>query len=40
MAEILIGDDERAIRKGLKMPLSGEGFAVRTARDGDDARSH
>ena len=37
MAEILIVDDERAIRAGLKMTLSGEGFAVRTARDGDDA---
>ena len=40
MSEILIVDDERAIREGLKMTLSGEGFAVRTARDGDDARSH
>ena len=37
MAEILIVDDERAIREGLKMTLSSEGFAVRTARDGDDA---
>ena len=37
MAEILIVDDEGAIREGLKMTLSGEGFAVRTARDGDDA---
>ena len=37
MPEILIVDDERAIREGLKMTLSGEGFAVRTARDGDDA---
>ena len=37
MAEILIVDDERAIREGLKMTLSSEGFAVRTARDGEDA---
>ena len=37
MAEILIVDDERAIREGLKMTLSSEGFAVRMARDGDDA---
>ena len=37
MAEILIVDDERLIREGLKMVLAGEGFAVRTARDGDDA---
>ena len=37
MAEILIVDDERAIREGLKMSLASEGFAVRTARDGDDA---
>ena len=37
MAEILVVDDERTIREGLKMSLSSEGFAVRTARDGDDA---
>ena len=37
MDEILIVDDERMIREGLKMTLQGEGFAVRTARDGDDA---
>ena len=37
MAEILVVDDERAIREGLKMTLSSEGFSVRTARDGDDA---
>ena len=37
MAEILIVDDERALREGLKVMLSGEGFAVRTARDGEDA---
>ena len=37
MAEILIVDDERVLREGLKAMLSGEGFAVRTARDGEDA---
>ena len=37
MAEILVVDDERVIREGLKGLLSGEGFAVRTARDGEDA---
>ena len=37
MAEILIVDDERALREGLKATLAGEGFAVRTARDGEDA---
>lgn len=37
MSEILIVDDERAIREGLKNLLTGEGFDVRTARDGDDA---
>ena len=37
MAEILIVDDERTIREGMKMTLMSEGFAVRTARDGDDA---
>ena len=37
MAEILIVDDERALREGLKAMLAGEGFAVRTARDGEDA---
>ena len=37
MAEILIVDDERTIREGMKMALMSEGFAVRTARDGDDA---
>ena len=35
MAEILIVDDERVLREGLKAMLSGEGFAVRTARDGE-----
>ena len=37
MAEILIADDERVLREGLKAMLLGEGHAVRTARDGEDA---
>jgi len=37
MREILIADDERAIRNGLKDLLEGEGYAVRLARDGDEA---
>ena len=37
MAEILVVDDERTVRVGLKARLQGEGFAVRTARDGADA---
>lgn len=37
MAEILIVDDERVLREGLKNMLSGEGYAVRMARDGDEA---
>ena len=37
MAEILIVDDERMLCEGLKAMLAGEGFAVRTARDGEDA---
>ena len=37
MAEILVVDDERVLREGLKANLAGEGFAVRTARDGEDA---
>lgn len=37
MAEILIVDDERAMREGLGATLAGEGHAVRTARDGEDA---
>ena len=37
MAEILIVDDERVVREGLKANLQGEGFAVRTARDGEEA---
>ena len=37
MTEILIVDDERTIRRGLKMTLQGEGYEVRTARDGEEA---
>ena len=37
MAEILLVDDERTVREGLKRLLESEGFAVRTARDGADA---
>lgn len=37
MAEILIVDDERVVREGLRQTLLGEGYAVRTARDGEDA---
>jgi DNA-binding response OmpR family regulator len=37
MAEILLVDDERSLREGLKAVLVGEGFGVRTARDGIDA---
>ena len=36
MAEILIVDDERTLREGMKATLSGEGFSVRTAKDGDE----
>ena len=35
--EILVVEDERALREGLKGMLFGEGYAVRTARDGEDA---
>ena len=37
MAEILLVDDEKALRDSLKPVLQGEGFEVRTARDGDEA---
>ena len=37
MADILLVDDERTMRDGLKAILCGEGFGVRTARDGEDA---
>ena len=32
--EILVVDDELAIRKGLAAMLEGAGYSVRTARDG------
>ena len=35
--EILLADDERLFRSGMKLLLESEGFAVRTARDGDEA---
>lgn len=34
MAEILLVDDERAVREGLKALLESEGFSVCAARDG------
>lgn len=37
MARILLVDDERSLREGLKAVLAGEGFSVRTARDGAEA---
>ena len=37
VAEILLVDDERTVREGLKRMLECEGFAVRTASDGADA---
>lgn len=37
MAEILIVDDERAIRNAIGAMLKAEGFAVSTARNGDEA---
>lgn len=37
MAEILIVDDERVLREGMKARLQAEGYDVRTAKDGDDA---
>ena len=37
MKEILLVDDERVLREGMKAVLTGEGYAVRTARDGDEA---
>ena len=36
MAEILIVDDERVLREGMKTILSCEGFDVRTAKDGEE----
>lgn len=37
MTDILIVDDERVVREGLKATLQGEGFGVRAARDGEEA---
>ena len=37
MAEVLIVDDERVLRDGLRTLLAAEGFAVRTARSGAEA---
>ena len=39
MSEILLVDDERDLRDSLAEVLKGEGFAVRTAADGDVALS-
>lgn len=36
-AEILIADDESAARRGFRALFEGEGYAVRTARDGEEA---
>ena len=36
-AEILIADDEAAARRGFRALFEGEGYAVRTARDGEEA---
>lgn len=36
-AEILIAEDEPPARKGFRALFEGEGYAVRTARDGEDA---
>ena len=37
MPDILLAEDDRVIREGLKALLSAEGYAVRAAKDGDDA---
>ena len=37
MAEILVVDDELAVRRGIKALLQGEGYGVRTAKSGADA---
>ena len=39
MNEILVVDDERTIREGLKLMLTEAGFSVRMARDGKSARA-
>lgn len=36
-AEVLIAEDEPSARKGFRALFEGEGYAVRTARDGEDA---
>ena len=36
-AEILIADDEATARRGFRALFEGEGYEVRTARDGDEA---
>lgn len=37
MAEILVVEDERVIRRSLEGLLVGEGYSVRSARDGEEA---
>lgn len=37
MAGLLIVDDERVVREQMKALFTGEGYEVRTARDGDEA---
>ena len=36
-AEVLIAEDEPSARRGFRALFEGEGYAVRTARDGEDA---
>ena len=36
-AEILIAEDEPTARRGFRVLFEGEGYAVRTARDGEEA---
>lgn len=36
-ADVLVVDDERAVRNGLRALLEAEGFSVRTARSGGEA---
>ena len=36
-AEILIAEDEPTARRGFRILFEGEGYAVRTARDGEEA---
>ena len=36
-AEILIAEDEPSARRGFRALFEGEGYAVRTARDGEEA---